>query len=243
MGSDLGNMWNTVRMAIDRYVAKYARGAGIKIPDLSIHRNGLKQHARLAKPIECFNWPYKQVSDKKKCHIFVQGNFVCGAETVPNSGHLELESYVTRIAWYKPTSHKTPKTVTGLDGYHFDMDEPLQIAHPVFHVQRRSTLLDDEIQQFNYEINPQAVECDQHHQIRIPTPQFDLMSALLMIIADHLVTAEGDRERDFLALVDKVREKNKLKASPSKQAHLYRCEEKFGILPGHWYAPGHRPVP
>ena len=242
MAFNFSSMWHKVMVPIERFVGKYARGGEIHIPDLDVEQLDDGVHVRLAEPIRCFNWPFKPVGKKNKnCHIFVQGEFTCEDSLGIDGGHIELNSYVTMIAYYKPIKKSRPKEVVGLDGYHFDMDEKLQIAHPVFHMQRKSNLLDEQIAQFKYTVDDDYPRSDTLRQVRVPTPQFDVMSALLMIIADHLVTAEDTCESDFLRLVDQVHERNKLKAAPSKQAYLCKCEERSGILPGYWYAPGHRP--
>jgi len=186
----------------------------------------------LSKPIALMNWPFKASSSKKKCHILVDGHFTCRAGA---DDRIELLSYCTRIGYFDLESHSNPQSVTPIDGYHFDMETDIQRAHPVFHAQRHEKVLVDKLTEVNLELYNDPPASTLHH-VHLPTPQIDLLSALILLIADHMV-CDAETEEGFFQLARRAREFIPLKANLGNQAQLSQCIEQSELLLDHWYAP------
>lgn len=143
------------------------------------------------------NFPYKAVSTKKSKAI----NILVRARD--RYSKRELISYNTEVLYTeidKPGEFKNKNVF--LEGLHFDFDEQILPAHPVFHAQRNSTVLVDVAASHYSEY--MAGEADRLHKgIRIPTPQMDGFSSVIMLIADHLVKpADSAAFLSFLRTVE-----------------------------------------
>ena len=179
-------------------------------------------------------WPAKSNSKKRIC-IGIAGDFRCRFRP-ESTEFVELLSYCTEVGYFKHTDQKSPRKVKCLDGYHFDFEPTLQRAHPVFHGQRHGGVLISEISKKGYEVDSTTRPPATLHHVHLPTPQVDLVSALIMIVADHVVDSNDECEQAFLSLRGKIREKLRLVATPSDNADLGECVKRKEILLDHWYA-------
>jgi|SRR5471030_381034 len=117
---------------------------------------------------------------------------------IVKSGQLHLTQYGTEIGYFRQTNASEPLCdLLPITGYHYDFDcDGKKFNHPVFHAQPKITAgdryigLKPNITHRNY---PQQ---DEIRTIRIPTPQMDIFSAIVMILADHVALPE-DPNRKF----------------------------------------------
>ncbi len=221
--------WRNIRPIIHTYVRKYNKATKIEEwPELNFEDTGQGFRASMCSPLLMKMLPYRHAS-KNIMHVVIHGGFDFDRDA---NSTIELLSYRTQIRYLKPERLSEPLCVKSIDGYHFDMGATLSRGHPVFHAQRDGTVLKDEIVQYF------QVEDDQHdpafRQARIPTPQIDFVSALIMVIADHLV-CDQKSEKDFFDLVVKVRRAVPLKVNLNNQAQLIKCIEEKEMLLDHWY--------
>ncbi len=224
--------WHRIGKSISHYLRKHCNNCSIQNwPEFTYSEDEHHLHARMNKPVVLWNWPYKSNSGKR-CHIVINGDFTCHADT---NSDIELLSYCTQIGYFKPKIPSEPRTVTPIDGYHFDMEKITPRAHPVFHAQRHEKVLLDELSSINLELGSAPPKPTLHH-VHLPTPQIDLVSALIMIIADHIV-CDGETENGFFKLACDARMHLPLKANLGRQARLERCINQQEMLLDHWYAP------
>lgn len=113
-------------------------------------------------------------------------------------GKAHLTHYGTEIGYYRQTKASEPlKDLIPITGFHYDFDcDGKKFNHPVFHAQPKVTAgeryisLKKDITTGNY---PEFKEI---RTIRIPTPQMDIFSAIVMIMADHVIMPD-DPKRKF----------------------------------------------
>ena len=227
--------WNRINASICKYLRKHSDGCEIrKWSEFRFFHEGDLLHAEMSNPVILWNWPYRGSSKRlaRKFHIVIYGRFSCrtGAE-----GEIELLSYGTQIGYFMPKKCSEPRIVIPIDGYHFDMEQITQRAHPVFHVQRNEKVLCEKLGSVDLTLDGDPPDRALRH-IRFPTPQIDLVSALIMVIADHIVCDE-ETENGFFDLVQKARDLMPLKANLQRQARLKRCISQQEMLLDHWYAP------
>ncbi|HHJ12840.1 MAG TPA: hypothetical protein ENJ79_00455 [Gammaproteobacteria bacterium] len=227
--------WNRIQTSIRQYLREHGDGCQIRNwPEFEFNHDGDLLHAEMSHPVVLWNWPYRGSSNNsgKKFHIVVNGRFTCRAGT---EGEIELLSYGTQIGYFEPKSSSEPRTVIPIDGYHFDMEITTQRAHPVFHAQRDETVLFDELGRVDLTLGGNPPQATLRH-VHLPTPQIDLLSALIMLIADHMV-CDTETEEGFFQLARRAREFIPLKANLGNQAQLSQCIEHSELLLDHWYAP------
>lgn len=230
--------WSELKKEIQNFSNRYTQSSRITFPDLAIDVVAGSDviEVQLNTPIWFSEWPERN-SSKKKCNIFISGKYTCRNN---GGGILELLHYGTRIAYFRPESHVLANELRWVDGYHFDMEAKLQRAHPVFHAQRSHGLLSDEVAE-KYAGKITVKQADPHGEgmqnIRLPTPQFDIHSAMLLMLADHVVHGDDECENEFMSLVSKVTQLNPVRVNLQNQGHLNQCINNGGeIMIGHWYA-------
>ncbi len=225
--------WESIPKSISYFLKSTACSVSLRNwPSLKFEPDGETLHVKLCEPIALKNWPYRS-SSRKKCHILIDGYFTVQGD----GGSVELLAYGTRIGYFQPDKLAYPKRVRSIDGYHFDMERQASIAHPVFHAQRNEGILNEKLNEVDLELitdeNPQ--DKPSHRSVRLPTPQIDIVSALFMVIADHIVT-DRETERQFVKLMADVREKMPLKANLNNQARLKKCIHNEEMLLDYWYS-------
>ncbi len=225
--------WDNTRKLLINFFRRTNRAYGLKKwPEVKFSTEGGAYRVDLSQPIALKNWPYKASSSKKKCHILIDGHFTC---SIDEADRIELLSYCTRIGYFALKKSEEPQFVESIDGYHFDMALDTQRAHPVFHAQRHEKVLTDKLDMVGLELYGNHPPSTLHH-IHLPTPQLDIVSALIMVIADHIV-CDVETEKGFFELAKKVRQRIPLKANLAKQANLNLCVDQQELLLDHWYAP------
>lgn len=118
------------------------------------------------------------------------------------AGIPHLTHYGTEIGYFRQTNASEPlRDLLPITGYHYDFDcDGKKFNHPVFHVQPKITAgkryikMRPDITHHNY---PDVHEIS---TIRIPTPQMDIFSTIVMVLADHVVLPDdpGRKFGDFL---------------------------------------------
>jgi len=121
----------------------------------------------------------------------------------------QLKSYATEVSYCRmqnlSNQYGEQKAIAG---YHFDFESTSsKINHPIFHVQQ-SIRAGERFFEFNTNFSLPEFPFD-HPEIRtlrIPTPQMDIFSAIVMILADHIVPPDGSSEPflEFLSVVDQT---------------------------------------
>lgn len=115
---------------------------------------------------------------------------------------LHLTHYGTEIGYFRQTSASSPLTdLEPITGYHYDFDcDGNKFNHPIFHAQPKIRAGDRYLglkTNITHRAYPDHKEI---RTIRIPTPQMDIFSAIVMILADHVVEPSDPKRRfgDFL---------------------------------------------
>lgn len=243
--------WRDYLNRLDKIVS--AQGARLVAPDQLqfVTRDDGSQWVSLLEPVMLYNTPYKAGSRKgtAKRAIFVDGTFCfrnddTGAELLGASCNLLVydtqevagESYALAL----------------VDSLHFDMEkaQAQKDFHPMFHVQRGySTLISPhkvrERARFATKLTPEKVTLDDRAQsvenLRLPTPQMDLLSVLSTVVADFFCHEDSSRaEKDaFYELLKALMDvKNPALCGSSAQV----LERRWGVRPpfaaAHWYREG-----
>ncbi|WP_075175331.1 hypothetical protein [Acinetobacter indicus] len=119
--------------------------------------------------------------------------------------------YGTEINYCKTPNPRIPNVFECITGFHYDAlilkDDEISKDnnHPILHAQQNhlcgTRLFENpEYSRFkgNYECNfPHREIKDEIRSIRIPTPQMDILSAIIMIIADYLVHSTDKEHKEF----------------------------------------------
>lgn len=118
----------------------------------------------------------------------------------------QLKSYATEVSYcrMKNLSNQNGE-LKAMAGYHFDFESTSKINHPIFHAQQN---LSAGFRFFEGNKNFDIPELpDQHAEIRtlrIPTPQMDIFSAIVMILADHIVQPSDESREPFIKFLSVV---------------------------------------
>lgn len=115
---------------------------------------------------------------------------------------LHLTHYGTEIGYFRQTNASNPlNDLEPITGYHYDFDcDGNKFNHPIFHAQPKITAGDRYLgikKNITHRAYPDHKEI---RTIRIPTPQMDIFSAIVMILADHVAEPSDPQRRfgDFL---------------------------------------------
>lgn len=129
---------------------------------------------------------FPQKPNSKKCTDNVY--FIGLLDGVVVEKTVQLKSYATEVCYcrMKNQSNQNSK-LTAIAGYHFDFESTSKRNHPIFHAQQKITA-GERFFQFNKDISPPEFPKDSEvRTLRIPTPQMDIFSAIVMTLADHIV--------------------------------------------------------
>lgn len=145
----------------------------------------------------------------RKESIFMTG--LLSGEAVSDNIY-QLSYYGTEICYGKNNS-EVPKEVHPVTGYHFDFDKDKKSNHPIFHAQNKLGVgtrifsMEEESIPFIY-IAPVHTGENEIRSVRIPTPQMDIFSAIIMIIADYIVHPSDEVHSllfsEFLKSIDEI---------------------------------------
>lgn len=122
-------------------------------------------------------------------------------------GKPQLTHYGTEIGYYRQTKASHPLCdLLPITGYHYDFDcDGKKFNHPVFHAQPKVNAGDRYIR-LSRDITHQGYPpSDELRTIRIPTPQMDIFSSIVMILADHVILPDDPKRKfgDFLESFEK----------------------------------------
>lgn len=209
------------------------------------------QHVSILEPIMFYNAPYKAGSRKgtAKRAIFVDGNFELAASV---SGYSLVAAACNLLVYDTEEVAGQSYVLTLADSLHFDMEnaQSQNDFHPMFHVQRgysamigpdivsrraqvASRLTNDKIEVKN---GAQSVE-----NLRLPTPQMDLLSVLTTVIADffcHKGSSRPEKDAFHELLKSLLSNKNLVCDGVSAKTLAKRWEVRPPFAAGHWYKEG-----
>lgn len=119
---------------------------------------------------------------------------------------VQLKSYATEVSYCRMQNLSNQYgEQKAMAGYHFDFESTAsKINHPIFHVQQ-SIKAGSRFFEFNnnFDLPEFPNEHPEIRTLRIPTPQMDIFSAIVMILADHIVPPDesGEPFANFLSAV------------------------------------------
>ena len=140
--NEIQSYWNKLTQLVDLLLLN-SYSMSTKIPRVliaPIEGDENNFSIKLECPIIFENIPYKH-STNQRLIIYLDGK--CDIK-INDAGGIHLKSYVTKIAYFDPPDASS-ETIMHVDGFHYDMEEKVQSAHPVFHVQRNPKVLDSTI--------------------------------------------------------------------------------------------------
>lgn len=205
-------------------------------------------------PVCIFAAPQKGSSRKRgpshRQVIFVGGSFTFVTNGSPSPRMTKGDCNIS-IFDYGAGPGETCR-LTQVDAMHFDMEksEAPTAFHPTFHMQRGhiNTLTDAAIRALVHRatrIDPSGIEISRDGSlgtpyIRVPTPQMDMLSALVVVAADFFCNG-GDKDPRaktlFQALLKLlVNEDNAAREGVSAQALRVRASNAGYTSSGLWYA-------
>lgn len=135
---------------------------------------------------------------RKRINVHLKGQMYA----FKRNEEIVFKKYKTSVLYCRPIRPSSDNEFKDPVGYHYDFDSNVDPAHPVFHAQQDNTTLIDEVSaQFSSSF-PEG-SSNAFGSARIPTCQLDFYSAILMIIADHLVDhSESDDVSIFKELIE-----------------------------------------
>jgi hypothetical protein len=136
------------------------------------------------------------------------------------SGKPYLTNYGTEIGYFRQTKASEPLSdLLPITGFHYDFDcNGTKFNHPVFHAQPKMTAGDRYIELRPAITHREYPQVNEIRTIRIPTPQMDIFSAIVMILADHVIEP-ADPGRYFGDFLEDF-EKNMVRFSLDKIQNL-----------------------
>lgn len=231
--NEIQTYWLSLKQLMEVLLNRYPMN--MHVPSVFV-TSGKKENELLIKlehPIIFENMPYKHNAHKKliiyldgECHIKFN-----------NSNGIHLKSYITKIAYFEPPD-VTSDIIMHIDGFHYDMAEQVQSAHPVFHVQRNPNILDSKINEDTYskfKLNNENRVMNYISNIRIATPQADIFSILPMILADHAVSTGIEHQKQFMELIELTTKKNPLEVNFDDTRNIHNCCSCTELRLGYWY--------
>lgn len=129
-----------------------------------------------------------------------------------SSKELSITKYNTEVRYCESIKPANPKDLKSIIGFHYDVDEKEQTNHPIFHVQQNNRCGKRIFSEPEYATYITNYTCEipedgpaQLKYIRIPTPQMDIFSTVISILADYIVhpTEKTHKER-FSKLLKEV---------------------------------------
>lgn len=121
-----------------------------------------------------------------------------------SSENLSIVKYNTEIKYCEFIKPAAPTNLRGIVGFHYDFDDKEQPNHPIFHVQQNNKcgnrIFTEEkykLYRANYTCEPVEESPSQLKYIRIPTPQMDIFSAIISVLADYIVHPTAEQHKDL----------------------------------------------
>lgn len=153
------------------------------------------------------------------------------------AGQLHFTHYGTEIGYFRQTQASDPLSdLLPITGYHYDFDcDGKKYNHPVFHAQPKIKAGDRYIGLKPHITHRGYPVHDEIRTIRIPTPQMDIFSAIVMILADHVALPEDPNRKfgNFLESFERTMIKfdlegiQKLVSAPFFEANPHRVQSWY----------------
>lgn len=216
-----------------------------KWPELIAREEGEGFKVEFSQPAILWNTPLRGSSrSSARRAILMDGSFNF-KDAVFESGSACLEVYEIKAAGGKCE-------LTLLEAMHFDIEPDAAFQspfHPMFHVQfgknNRWSLheLVERVAALNrMEVGDVTINRDiamPIRDVRIPTPQMDYLSMLVMVVADYFCEKKDrhDVKAGFKNLINKVMDQNNIarfgRQSKTLEQRWVQAEKPFAA--GHWY--------
>ncbi|WP_127025297.1 hypothetical protein [Rheinheimera mangrovi] len=160
-------------------------------------------NSKLIRPSEPFTLTaisQKGNAGSKRICAYIDGYLRISGKT--SDRRVRIDKYCTEVLYCYPCSSIDYKNLKVSSGFHFDFDVDVQPAHPIFHMQHDNTILREKVEKKVTSLQPQLGE---NRLFRVPTSQMDILSALVMLIADHFVDKSSRQEYEtFVSLLDSI---------------------------------------
>jgi hypothetical protein len=194
------NFDTAVKDLIDK-VAPRVEYSGIKI---SHDPQSIDAYQNMSYQVSAFLLRMPQRPDSPK---FTENVFAIGLlKGIVVNKSVRLRSYSTEISYCRM---QNPSNQTGelqpMAGYHYDFETTSKINHPIFHAQQKLSAgsrffaFNDD---FTCPVYPDNVQ--EIRTLRIPTPQMEIFSAIVMILADHIITNSEAAREPFATFLDSI---------------------------------------
>ncbi|HGZ7315139.1 TPA: hypothetical protein ACOL2D_004575 [Vibrio parahaemolyticus] len=140
-------------------------------------------------------------SRSKKISVFLDGHITLRSK---DKRKVRMSNYGTKLLYCIPRKSVDLSSLKVSGGFHFDFDINTQPAHPVFHMQHDNSVLVDKIDELKHVHTLEPLD-GENRFFRIPTAQMDILSTLIMIIADHFVDKDQAIQcEEFSKLIHEV---------------------------------------
>lgn len=121
-----------------------------------------------------------------------------------NSEKLSIIKYNTEVKYCEFIKPATPTSLKGIIGFHYDFDDKEQPNHPIFHAQQNNKcgnriFIEEKYKSFrsNHTCELDLEGPSQLKYIRIPTPQMDIFSTVIAVLADYIVHPTAEQHKDL----------------------------------------------
>lgn len=164
-----------------------------------------------------FSLPNGGTKDLNKLPALNHSIFMTGYIQPDLVSKTDITSYCTEINYCKIIEPKNPSRFKSITGFHYDVVIPKDSSskdnnHPILHAQQNSQCgkrlfekADYAQYKKNYDCIFPAASSDEIRTIRIPTPQMDMLSAIIMVIADYLVhSSDNNHKKYFTDFLEKI---------------------------------------
>lgn len=192
--------------------------SGTKFHDISYHETTDVNGNHIFK-LYCglFHLPNGGMKDLSKVPPLNHSIFMTGYIQPDFSSKNYIMSYATEISYCRIIEPKNPTKFKCITGFHYDVIIPQKDTskdnnHPILHAQQNSQcgkrlFENPDYSQYkkNYECEFPSNSSEEIRTIRIPTPQMDMLSAIIMVIADYLVhSSDGEHKKYFTDFLKRV---------------------------------------
>lgn len=195
--------FNHFKNSLSSTIAKLDSKAVVRMPTKWIIDEQLSDDSnKLIRPSEPFSLTsisQKGNAGSKRICAYLDGYIRISGK---DERKIKIDRYCTEVLYCYPVSSVDYKNLKVSSGFHFDFDVDVQPAHPIFHMQHDNTVLNEKVIERVTSLTPQLGE---NRLFRVPTSQMDILSALVMIVADHFVDKSSKKECDtFHKMLDLI---------------------------------------
>jgi len=224
---------------VDVFLKNSENGSEIGIwPQFSVN---LKQddiyELKLTEPLLLSQMPYwprknkNKNNNKRNLQIFIDGIIEI---KICNKNTYELYKYGTRISYCKTVLNN--EMLEPMDGYHYDMVTESELAHPIFHVQRNPEIINKVLKNTSFKVDENKINLEQFIlNNRIATPQYDFLSLIPMVLADHGLTKNNDNLDSFMRIIKQTTEEHPACVNLIDRGTIKDCFKNQSLINGYWY--------